>query len=127
MRFRLTIQYFSSSVKSVHYAYILWVDDMLHWGRPGGFVEWFEKKVREKFEVIECNSLHWFLGMKIDVREREIAVSQEKYNTGLLKRFKMEECKPLQSPLPKNTKIERESNKEQGYDEQSIKERREYR
>ena len=58
--------------------------------------------------------------MKIDVTEGEIAVNQEKYFDDLLKRYNMEECKPVQSPLLENTKFERESNKEQDYDEQSI-------
>ena len=92
---------------------------MISWGRQDGFVEWFEKKVKEQFEVSDCSSLHWFLGIKIDLRESEIAVSQETFNDDLLKRFNMEECGPVLSPLPGNTKFERESNKEQGYDEQS--------
>ena len=49
--------------------------------------------------------------MKIDVREGEIAVNQEKYTDDLLKRFNMAKCKPVQSPLPENTMFERESNK----------------
>ena len=103
------------------------VDDMLFWGRQERFVEWFEKKVEEQFEVSDCSSLHWFLGIKIDVREGEIAVNQEKYIGDLLKRFKVEECSPVQSPLPEHTKFERESNKDQDYGEQSIIELRDYR
>ena len=105
----------------------LWVDDMLYWRRQESFVDWFEKNVKEQFEVGDCSSLHWFIGMKIDVREAEIAVYQEKYIDDLLKRFNMGECKPVESPLLGNTKFERESNKEQDYDEQSIRERRDYR
>ena len=63
----------------------------------------------------------------MNYRETEIAVNQEKYIDDLLKRFNMEECKPVKSPLPENTKFERESNKEQDYDERSIMERRYYR
>ena len=65
--------------------------------------------------------------MTIDVIESEIAVSLEKYIDDLLKGFKMEECKPVQSPLQENSKFKRESNEEQDYDEQSIMERRDYR
>ena len=105
----------------------VWVDDMLHWGRQDGFVEWFEKNWNEHFEVNDCSSLHRFRGMKRDVRESEVVVSQAKYIDDLLKRFNKKECKPVQSPLPENTKFERERNKEHGYDEQSITERRDYR
>ena len=98
----------------------VWVDDILYWGRQDSFVDWFEKKKKEKFEVSDCNSLHWVLGMKIDVREGEIAVNQEKFTEELVKRFNIGECKPVQSPLPVNFKFERESNKEQEYDKQSI-------
>ena len=41
--------------------------------------------------------------MKLDVKEGEIAVSQEKYIDDLLKRFNMEECKSVRSPLSENT------------------------
>ena len=78
---------------------------MLYWGRQENFVEWFEKKVEEQFEVSDCSSLHWFLGMKVDVRG-EKAASQEKYIDDLSIRLNMEECEPVQSPLPENSKFE---------------------
>jgi hypothetical protein len=31
-----------------------------------------------------------------------IFVSQEKYTKDLLKRFKMEDCKPIKTPMPSN-------------------------
>ena len=65
----------------------------------------------EQIDVNDCSTLHWFLEMKVDVRESEIAVSREKYIDDLLKRFIMEECKPVQSLLLGNTKFERESNR----------------
>ena len=99
---------------------------MLYWGRQDAFVGWFEKKVKEQFEVSDCSSSNLFLEMKIDVRKSEIAVSQECIDD-FLKRFNMEDCKPRQSPLPENTKFERESSKEEDNDEQSIMERRDYR
>jgi hypothetical protein len=32
----------------------------------------------------------------------EIFISQEKYTKDLLKRFKMDECKPIKTPMPSN-------------------------
>ena len=32
----------------------------------------------------------------------EIFISQEKYTNDLLKRFKMDECKPIKTPMPTN-------------------------
>ena len=81
----------------------VWVDDILYWGRQDSFVEWFEKKMKEQFEVSDYSSFIWFLGMKIDVREGKIAVNQEKYIDELLKRFNVEECIPVQSPLPERS------------------------
>ena len=59
--------------------------------------------MKEQFEVSDYSSFIWFLGMKIDVREGKIAVNQEKYIDELLKRFNVEECIPVQSPLPERS------------------------
>jgi hypothetical protein len=46
--------------------------------------------------------LTFFLGFQVKQMREGIFISQEKYTKDLLKRFKMEECKPIKTPMPSN-------------------------
>ena len=46
--------------------------------------------------------LTFFLGFQVKQMKEEIFISQEKYTNDLLKRFKMDECKPIKTPMPTN-------------------------
>ena len=44
----------------------------------------------------------FFLGFQVKQMREEIFISQEKYTNDLLKRFNMDECKPIKTPMPTN-------------------------
>jgi hypothetical protein len=46
--------------------------------------------------------LTFFLGFQVKQMREGIFISQEKYTKDLLKRFKIEECKPIKTPMPSN-------------------------
>ena len=46
--------------------------------------------------------LTFFLGFQVKQMKEGIFISQEKYTKDLLKRFKMDECKPIKTPMPTN-------------------------
>ena len=46
--------------------------------------------------------LTFFLGFRVKQMKEGIFISQEKYTKDLLKRFKMDECKPIKTPMPSN-------------------------
>ena len=46
--------------------------------------------------------LTFFPGFQIKQMKEGIFISQEKYTKDLLKRFKMDECKPIKTPMPTN-------------------------
>ena len=46
--------------------------------------------------------LPFFLGFQVKQMREGIFMSQEKYTKDLLKRFKMDECKPIKTPMPTN-------------------------
>eukprot|EP00253_Pinus_taeda_P025614 PITA_25614 len=46
--------------------------------------------------------MHYFLGMEVWQKDGELFVSQGKYANEILKRFHMEKCKPMQTPLAGN-------------------------
>jgi hypothetical protein len=46
--------------------------------------------------------LTFFLGFYVKQMREGIFISQEKYTKNLLKRFKIDECKPIKTPMPSN-------------------------
>jgi hypothetical protein len=56
----------------------------------------------KEFEMSMIGELTFFLGFQVKQMREGIFISQEKYTKDLLKRFKMEECKPIKTPMPSN-------------------------
>ena len=52
--------------------------------------------------------LTFFLGFQVKQMREEIFISQEKYTKDLLKRFKMDECKPIKTPMPSNGHLDQD-------------------
>ena len=52
------------------------------------------------------SELTFFLGFQVKQMKEGIFITQEKYTKDLLKRFKMDECKPIKTPMPSNGHID---------------------
>eukprot|EP00253_Pinus_taeda_P021821 PITA_21821 len=50
--------------------------------------------------------MHYFLSMEVWQKDGEVFVSQGKYANEILRRFHMEKCKPMQTPLASNWRKE---------------------
>jgi hypothetical protein len=55
-------------------------------------------KERE-FEVSMTRKLIFFLGLQIKQSEKGILIYQEKYTKNLLRKYKMDETKPINTPM----------------------------
>ena len=58
--------------------------------------------ISNEFEMSMIGEFTFFLGFQVRQMREEIFISQEKYINDLLKRFKMDECKPIKTPMPTN-------------------------
>ena len=56
----------------------------------------------KEFEMSMIGELTFFLGFQVKQMRERIFISQEKYTMDLLRRFKMDECKPIKTPMPCN-------------------------
>ena len=77
-----------------------------------------KKAIAEKFQVEDLGELHYVLVMGI-VRNREsrtMSISQKKYLGGVLKKFDMENCKPVSTPLEFGKKYEELSKEDERFD-----------
>ena len=56
----------------------------------------------KEFEMSMIEELTFFLSFQVKQMKEGIFISQEKYTKDLLKRLKMDECKPIKTPMPTN-------------------------
>ena len=95
----------------LHYAAV-WVDDLIYFSDDQKFAETFKKEMSGRFTVGECSELNWFLGMNFEFKEDKIEVSQQAYIRELLRKFGLEDCKGVGSPLPEKWDHDNDSTRE---------------
>ena len=71
--------------------------------------EWCKKKLASEFEMKDLGLMHYFLGLEVWQRQKEIFLSQGKYTIDILKRFDKSDCKSMATPMNANMKKLRES------------------
>jgi hypothetical protein len=86
---------------------IIYVDDLIILASNVSILKWLKSRLEDEFEMSDLGELHYCLGMKFerDRANRTITMSQSKYIEEVLKRFNMEECKPIGTPLDVNSKL----------------------
>eukprot|EP00253_Pinus_taeda_P003234 PITA_03234 len=90
---------------------VLYVDDLIFTGDDQLIVSCKEDLARE-FEMKDMGLMHYFLSMEVWQKDGELFVSQGKYANEILKRFHMEKCKPMQTPLASNWRKEDATSRE---------------
>eukprot|EP00253_Pinus_taeda_P033913 PITA_33913 len=77
---------------------VLYVDDLMLTGDDQWIMSFKEEFARE-FEMKDMSLMHYFLGMEVWQKDGDFFVSQGEYANEILRRFHMEKCKPMQTPL----------------------------
>jgi hypothetical protein len=80
---------------------VLYVDDLILNGDEE-LIHSCKEDLAKEFEMKDMGLLHYFLGLEIWQRDGELFVSQGKYAREILGEFHMEDCKPMDTPLPRN-------------------------
>ena len=62
-------------------------------------------KLTAEFEMKDLGTMHYFLGLEVWQKPREIMLSKGKYDVDILKRFRMMDCKSMSTPMTMNLKI----------------------
>ncbi|KAL4362176.1 hypothetical protein GQ457_04G021850 [Hibiscus cannabinus] len=83
----------------------LYVDDLLVMGSNDKAVSEFKLSMQKEFEMYDLGLMSYFLGMEINQSKAGIFMSQNKYALDVLKKFKLESCKGVDSPLSSNLKL----------------------
>ncbi|GMI77003.1 cysteine-rich RLK (RECEPTOR-like protein kinase) 8 [Hibiscus trionum] len=85
----------------------LYVDDLIFMGSNCEMIDEFKKAMVGEFEMKDLGLMFYFLGLEIKQGDGGIFVSQETYAKEILRRFKMEDCKPVSTPVDCGVKLSR--------------------
>ncbi|KAL8125779.1 hypothetical protein AgCh_013165 [Apium graveolens] len=62
--------------------------------------------MKEEFEMTDLGLMKYFLGIQVKQSSGEITLCQERYIDDFLKKFHMENCKPMDTPMAANQKLQ---------------------
>ena len=83
----------------------IYVDDLLVTGSNFELVKEFKVQMFESFEMTDLGEMAYFLGMEIDQNAGGIFIGQQKYANKVLKKFNMDSCKKMSTPLMQDEKL----------------------
>ena len=85
---------------------IAYVDDIILTGNDAGELEVLKKFLARKFEIKDLGALRYFLGMELARSKKGIFVSQRKYVLNLLEETGLLGCKPTETPMEPNLRLQ---------------------
>src|SRR5258705_11990261 len=85
----------------------VYVNDLSLFGPKGLVMNNLKDLLKSEFKVTDLDDLHWLLGIRIEYRDHDIALSQSAYIDTILKRFGLYNCNPVTYPLDKNHQIDK--------------------
>nr|KYP44271.1 hypothetical protein KK1_034235 [Cajanus cajan] len=78
----------------------LYVDDILIIGNNADFVQHIISKLNKLFPLKDLGELHYFLGIEAkNLNDGKLLLNQSKYDFDLLHKLKMQDAKPVKTPL----------------------------
>lgn len=91
----------------------LYVDDLLVTGNNVELIQQFKDDMLQVFEMTDLGEMSYFLGMEVEQKNGEIFISQRKYAKEILKKFNMESCKSMSTPMCQKEKLCKDDGAEQ--------------
>nr|GEV78585.1 copia protein [Tanacetum cinerariifolium] len=83
----------------------IYVDDIIFRSTYQDLCDAFSKIMHHKFEMSMIGELNFFLGQQIKQLEDGIFFNQSKYVKEMLKKFGLEDSKPIKTPISSETKL----------------------
>ena len=98
----------------------VYVDDIILAGRSDKKIKEVKDVLAHKFDIKDMGKLHYFLGTKIlqDEKSGNIWIGQPVYTNNLLKRFGMQDCKAVSTPVDTSTKLVKATSDDECIDQQ---------
>ncbi|GJZ37806.1 retrovirus-related pol polyprotein from transposon TNT 1-94 [Tanacetum coccineum] len=83
----------------------IYVDDIIFGSTCQDMCDEFAKIMHDEFEMSMMGELNFFLGLKMKQMEDGIFFNQSKYIKEMLKKFGLEDSKPMKNPMSSDTKL----------------------
>ncbi|GKD26557.1 retrovirus-related pol polyprotein from transposon TNT 1-94 [Tanacetum coccineum] len=83
----------------------IYVDDIIFGSTCQDICDEFAKIMHDEFEMSMMGELNFFLGLQIKQIEDGIFFNQSKYIKEMLKKFGLEDSKPMKTPMSSDTKL----------------------
>eukprot|EP00253_Pinus_taeda_P036573 PITA_36573 len=87
---------------------VLYVDDLIFTGSDDFVIVDFKEVMKSEFEMTDLGLLRHILGIEVKQTENGIFISQAKYVTNILERFKMQNNKLAPTPIVMGLKLSKE-------------------
>jgi hypothetical protein len=84
----------------------VYVDDIVFGGSSHSLVAWFAEDMSKEFEMSMMVELQFFLSLQIKQANEGTFVHQAKYTKDILMKFKMDDSKPLSTPMHMTTVLD---------------------
>ena len=82
---------------------LLYVDDLFIIGEDH-LIAACKRDLASEFEMVDLGLMHYYLGMEVWQEDGHVFLGQGKYAVDILKRFQMEGCRPMSTPMITNWK-----------------------
>nr|GFA13579.1 putative ribonuclease H-like domain-containing protein [Tanacetum cinerariifolium] len=77
----------------------IYVDDIIFGAKNKDLCKYFEKLIKDKFQMSSMGELTFFLGLQVKQKKDGIFISQDKYVAEILKKFELTEGKLASTPI----------------------------
>ncbi|GJY27865.1 putative RNA-directed DNA polymerase [Tanacetum coccineum] len=84
---------------------IIYVDDMIITGNDESEIKKLKEGLCAEFEMKDLGNLRYFLGIEVMRSQHRIFICQKKYILDLLAETRMDDCKPVDTPMITNQKL----------------------
>ncbi|GJZ46629.1 retrovirus-related pol polyprotein from transposon TNT 1-94 [Tanacetum coccineum] len=83
----------------------IYIDDIIFGSTCQDMCDDFSKIMHDEFKMSMMGELNFFFGLKIKQMEDGIFFNQSKYIKEMLKKFRLEDSKPMKTPMSSDTKL----------------------
>ena len=87
---------------------VVYVDDIIFGGSKDEMCKDFANQMQIEFEMSMIGELSYFLSLQVNQLKNGIFISQIKYVKEILKKFTMEDCKPVSTPMTIGCKLSKD-------------------
>ncbi|GKB06944.1 retrovirus-related pol polyprotein from transposon TNT 1-94 [Tanacetum coccineum] len=82
----------------------LYVDDLIFIGNSQSMIDDLKKSMTREFEMTDIGLMSYYLGIEVKQTDEGIFICQERYAKEILKRFGMDKCNPVGTPIEHKAK-----------------------